>query len=155
MRAQRAHEAKPRKKERMSQPTIDGAPPPQEPPPPHEGGRPRLPEHLRTGKHERDRVRKAELARMHPGREATAHRIARKRRRVTSPPLPFKSRPTALQKLHTLLDFHECSPRSQVFNFEEHHVEDDREVEWDEAKDAERYLTKYVVPTKRRAHYDE
>ncbi len=142
-----------------TQPTMDGAPAPPPPPPPHKGGRPRLPLHLQTPQLERQRVRAAERATMHPGHQATERRRQRKTRRITSPPLPF-SPLTASHKMAMLLEWHHTCAHSQ-YDWERDHDHRllEREANPPDPKEDHRILTSAPehreTYEKRKPHYDE
>ncbi len=119
----------PQKKRRMSkeaQPTMDGAPAPPPPPPKHKGGRPRLPQHLQTPALEAARERHTRRRAVNRTIDRDGVRDCRRRRRVTSPPLPFTPL-TPKQKMDMLLDWHQSCPGSYAYDTpeEEHYVERD------------------------------
>ncbi len=135
-----------------TQPTIDGATAPPPPPPLKRGGRPRLPQHLQTLRHER--AREAHDRRRHTnphyGREVERKRT--RLRRITSPPLPFKPL-TPAHKMGLLLDWHTTTNLGSHYDWEV-----DQQLEWEEQQhreptdDSHRFMTS---PPKHRETYEK
>ncbi len=138
-----------------TQTTMDGAAaPPPPPPPPRTGGRPRLDPLIRTEKHERNRVRQAEWRRNHPGYAAGEQRRHVRKRRTTSPPLPFAPL-TPQQKMRNLLEWHATSHHSHATKAIEE-VWDDRDTSnWDEAAEDARMEALQIPPPKYRVTYEK
>ncbi len=135
----------------LAQPTLDGKP---APPPPvfkSKGGRPRLPLHLQTLKHERAREAhdRRRWTNPHYGRECMRKRA--RLRRITSPPLPFikvGDPPPPWLKMRNLLDWHSTCPGSQIFDREQ-------ESSDEEPDDEHRLLSSPLNSHKLSDHHDE
>ncbi len=146
------------------QPTIDGATAPPPPPPLRKGGRPRLPQHLQTLKHEKERQRHDRRRHTNPHYGRECQRTRTRLRRITSPPLPFTPL-TPKQKLSLLLDWHSYHPDSQATNEDGTYHHEDCEAPMtrqEEAAQDTKFAALQTSPPKhretyekRKPHYDE
>ncbi len=130
-----------------AQPTLDGVRPPT--PPRNKGGRPRLPAHLQTKALEASRERASRRRAHHNDYIVDNTRRHRKRRKVTSPPLPFVS-VTPQHKLSTLLDWHSTCHISYAYDMSPEHLDKEKQLE---PEDDYRYLDKPLQSPPR--HLDE
>ncbi len=130
------------------------------PRPRHKGGRPRLPQHLQTLQHERQRARHARHRAM-PGTGQESTKKHRRLRKSSSPPLPFAP-VTPAQKMRRLLEWHATCPQgSQACNVEIP-WDDQDPGDFDEKKEDSRWAALQTPPPqyretfeKRKPHFDE
>jgi len=118
----------------------------------HAGGRPRLPLHMQTLKHEYCRAYNARRRAIHRKVDNESQQRISSCRRITSPPLPFKRVPV-LVRANALTEWHATCPGSMIFPASSPDT-DTEEYPPSSVEDEHRYLSSPPL-LERRSHHDE